>query len=40
MEFIYLGRELFPTWYRDLLYRARAQAVPRRRGADPSATNA
>jgi hypothetical protein len=23
-EFIYLGQELFPTWYRDLLYRARA----------------
>ena len=26
-EFIYLGRELFPTWYRDLLYRARAYNV-------------
>ena len=26
-EFIYLGRELFPTWYRDLLYRARAHNV-------------
>ena len=26
-EFIYLGQELFPTWYRDLLYRARAHSV-------------
>ena len=26
-EFIYLGRELFPTWYRDLLFRARAHSL-------------
>jgi hypothetical protein len=26
-EFLALGQEIFPTWYRDLLYRARAHSV-------------